>query len=227
MKREGIGIKEIDEMMEGGFPKGSVVGISGPPGVGKSIFALHFLLAGARKGQKGVYVCLEEPRKNIDNMIKGFSFGEEFYDFEKKGLIVIRCFNYSEYEKINLEILEKVYEDKKIQRLVVDSFNCFFDSLECNSEEHFNTNVRKLINSSFQYLREDNLNVLLVLENHESGLMNFDYNIPYLVDGLIKLNYLDIGIIERRIFIPKMRWTSQYKESKGYEITKKGIEVEE
>jgi circadian clock protein KaiC len=227
MKREGIGIKEIDEMMEGGFPQGSVIGISGPPGVGKSIFALHFLLEGARRGQKGVYICLEEPRKNVDNMIKTFSFEKEFYEFEKKGLIVVKCFNYSEYEKINLELLEKVYEDEKIQRLVVDSFNCFFDFLENNLEESFRPSIRKLINSSFAYLRKDNLNVLLILENNENVSINFDYNVPYLVDGMIKLNYLDIGIIERRIFIPKMRWTNQYKESKGYEITKKGIEVEE
>ena len=223
MEREGIGIEKIDGMIEGGFPKGSVVGISGPPGVGKSIFALHFLLEGARKGQKGVYVCLEEPRKNVDNMIGGFSFSDEFYEFEKKGLIVIKCFNYSEYEKISLELLEKVYDDKKIERLVVDSFNCFFDSLERNTVDEINMNVRKLINSSFVYLRKDKLNVLLILEKNENALINFDYNIPYLVDGLIKLDYLDLGIIERRIFIPKMRWTNQYKESKGYEITGEGI----
>ncbi len=227
MKREGIGIKKIDEMVQGGFPKGSVIGISGPPGVGKSIFALHFILEGARSGQKGVYVCLEEPRKNVDNTIKGFSFADEFYEFEKKGLIVIKCFNYSEYEKITLELLEKIYDDKKIERVVVDSFNCFFNSLERNSSEEININVRKLINSSFAYLRKDNLNVLLILEKHENVLINFDYNIPYLVDGMIKLDYLDLGIIERRIFIPKMRWTNQYKESKGYEITKNGIDVEE
>lgn len=227
MKREGIGIEKIDEMVEGGFPKGSVIGISGPPGVGKSIFALHFLLEGARKGQKGVYVCLEEPRKNVDNMVKGFSFADEFYEFEKKGLIVVRCFNYSEYEKISLELLRKVYDDKKIERVVVDSFNCFFDSLERNNVAELNMNVRKLINSSFAFLRKDNLNVLLVLEKHENTLINFDYNIPYLVDGMIKLDYLDLGIIERRLFIPKMRWTNQYKESRGYEITKRGIEVEE
>ena len=54
LKRESVGIKEIDDMIEGGLPKGSILGLSGPPGVGKSIFALHFLLEGARKGQKCV-----------------------------------------------------------------------------------------------------------------------------------------------------------------------------
>ncbi len=224
MERESVGIKEVDHMLEGGLPSGSVIGLSGPPGVGKSIFALHFLLEGARKGQKGVYVCLEEPRQNIDHMVNGFSFAKEFYGFEKKGLIVIRCFNYSEYEKINFDLLEKIQEDKKIKRVIIDSFNCFFDSLEGDVSE-IGLNVRKLINRSFSYLRREGLNVLLVLEKKESSLINFDYNIPYLVDGMIKLDYLDLGVIERRIFIPKMRWTNQYKESKGYEIGKKGIEM--
>jgi KaiC/GvpD/RAD55 family RecA-like ATPase len=223
MERISAGIKGIDEMIQGGLPKGSVVGISGPPGVGKSIFALHFILEGARNGEKGVYISLEEPRSNIDKMIKGFSFSKEFYDLEEKGLIVIRCFNYSEYEKISLDLLEKVQEDKKIKRLVIDSFNCFFDSLESNSLEEIHFNVRRMINSSFSYLRKNNLNVLLVLEKHENSLLNFDYNIPYLVDGLVRLDYLDLGIVERRLFIPKMRWTNQYKESRGYEISSEGI----
>lgn len=52
MEREKIGIKAIDGMVEGGIPRGSIIGISGPPGVGKSIFNLHFILTGAKKGQK-------------------------------------------------------------------------------------------------------------------------------------------------------------------------------
>jgi len=84
--REGTGIKEVDSMVQGGFPNGSIVGLSGPPGVGKSIFSLHFILEGARRGQKCVYINLEEPRKNIDNMIGEFDFAEEFFELEKKGL---------------------------------------------------------------------------------------------------------------------------------------------
>ncbi len=52
-----------------------------------------------------------------------------------------------------------------------------------------------------------------------------DYNIPYLVDGIIRLDFLEFGTLERRIFIPKMRWTSQHKDSKMYDIGKKGITI--
>jgi KaiC/GvpD/RAD55 family RecA-like ATPase len=225
MERENIGVSEIDSMIQGGLPKGSVVGLSGPPGVGKSIMSLHFLLEGARKGQKCVYVNLEEPRNNINNLINQFEFSKEFKDFEKKGLIVVKCFTYQEYEKITLDLLEKVRESQKVGRLIIDSFNCFFSSIDNPASPYSDINVRKLITSSFFKLRKRGLTVLLILEKQDDSGKTFDYHIPYFLDGMIKLDFLDLGTIERRVFIPKMRWTNQYKESKPYEIGKKGIEM--
>jgi KaiC/GvpD/RAD55 family RecA-like ATPase len=225
MERESIGIKEINEMVQGGLPRGSIIGLSGPPGVGKSIFSLHFLLEGARKGQKSVYINLEEPRSNIDNMINEFDFAEEFLEFEEKGLIVVKCYSYPEYEKIHMDLIQKIKEDDRIKRLVIDSFNCFFSSIDNAHSIPVEINVRKLINSSFYQLRQRDLTVLLVLEKYDNYRVSFDYNIPYLLDGIIKLDFLDLGVIERRIFIPKMRWTQQYKESKSYDIGKNGIEM--
>ena len=229
--RESSGIKEIDSMIDGGFPKGSVIGLSGPPGVGKSIFSLHFILEGARKGETSIYINLEEPRRNIENMISQFDFAEEFFALEKKGLIITKCFDYPEYEKIHEELLLRIKNDKKIKRLVIDSFNCFFRSLDVPTESQKNVNVKKMINESFYHMRRNSLTTMLILEKSNEGnnfdANTFDYNIPYLVDGTIKLDFLDFGTIERTVFIPKMRWTNQYKESKSYNISNSGIIIEE
>jgi KaiC/GvpD/RAD55 family RecA-like ATPase len=225
MQREETGIKGVDKMIQGGLPSGSIIGLSGPPGVGKSIFSLHFLLEGARKGQKCVYINLEEPKSNIDNMIKEFDFADEFFGYEKKGLIVIRCFDYPEYEKVHAELFRKIHEDTKIKRLVIDSFNCFFSSIDNPHSMSVEINVRKMINDTFFKLRRAGLTTLLVLERDTNSESAFDYNIPYLVDGIIKLDFLDLGTIERRIFVPKMRWTNQFKENKSYSIGKRGIAV--
>jgi KaiC/GvpD/RAD55 family RecA-like ATPase len=225
MEREEIGIKGFDNMLQGGIPKGSIIGISGPPGVGKSIFNLHFLLSGAKKGQKCVYISLEEPRENIDKMINQFSFAKQFYNYEKQGKIVIKCFTYPEDEKIYSELFQKIREDDDIRRLVVDSFNCFFtatfnpETLNVSNE----VNIRRMINHAFSMLRKKNLTTTLILEMQLDSRHGFYYNIPYLVDGLVNLDFLELGTIERRIFIPKMRWTNQYKESKAFEIGKKGV----
>ncbi|MBR9706437.1 AAA family ATPase [Candidatus Pacearchaeota archaeon] len=227
MDRVNIGVKEVDEMVEGGLPKGSVIGLSGPPGVGKSIFSLHFLLEGARNGEKCVYINLEEPEENINHMIKQFEFGEEFLKFVEDEKIVIRCFTYPEYEKIYSDLFHKIKEDKNIHRLVIDSFNCFFTSTFNPEALMLNNavNMRRMINHAFSMLRRKGLTSLLILEMELGREGRFGSNIPYLVDGMINLDFLEMGIIERRIFIPKMRWTNQYKESKGYEIGRKGITI--
>ena len=220
IKREPIGIPNIDNMINGGLPKGSVTGISGPPGVGKSIFSLHFILEGARKGQKSVYINLEEPRRNIDNMIHQFNFKKEFEEFERRGLIIIKCFDYNKYEKIHEDLLDKIHDDKNIRRLVIDSFNCFFAS-NYEFESKVDMAIKRMIVEAFYKLRHTKLTTLLTLEDGKES----NFNIPYLVDGMINLDYLDLGTIERRISIPKMRWTDQNKEGKSYEISKDGIKI--
>jgi KaiC/GvpD/RAD55 family RecA-like ATPase len=227
MHREEIGIREVDEMIQGGLPNNSITGLSGPPGVGKSIFILHFLLEGARKGQKCLYINLEEPEENINNMIKEFEFADEFFEFIKQEKIVIRCFTYPEYEKIYTDLFQKIKEDENIKRLVIDSFNVFFGSVSHPESLLIPTevNIRRMVNQCFSMLRRKGLTTILILEMQLGTESGFYYNIPYLVDGIINLDFLELGTIERRIFIPKMRWTNQHKESKSYEINKKGVVV--
>ncbi len=227
IERESLGIKKVDQMIQGGIPKGAVIGLSGPPGVGKSIFTLHFLLEGARKGQKCVYINLEEPQSNINNMISQFEFADEFNKFIKEEKIVIKCFTYSEYEKIYTDLFEKIKEDKKISRVVIDSFNVFFSASVNQDSINFSheINIRKAINHTFSMLRRKGLTTLLTLEMQLDRQPRFYYNLPYLVDGLIDLDYLELGNIERRIFISKMRWTNQFKEGKNFDINKRGIVI--
>ncbi|MCK5630615.1 MAG: ATP-binding protein [Nanoarchaeota archaeon] len=225
--RESTGIRKFDSMLEGGFPKGSVIGLTGPPGIGKSIFNLHFILEGARLNQKCVFISLEEPRSNIDRMIQQFEFADEFYRYEKKKKIIIKCMDYQEYEKAYFSIFNIINKDKKIERLVIDSFNVFFASL-ISVDAGTNSNelaARRMINKSFSLLRRDNLTTLIVLEKLDNHKVHYSYNIPYMVDGIVSMDFLSLGAIERMIFIPKMRWTNQYKESISYDISSKGIKI--
>ena len=57
--RVGTGVPGLDEMLEGGFPAGSLVTLAGRPGTGKTIFASQFLYQGARDVQEpGMYVSM-------------------------------------------------------------------------------------------------------------------------------------------------------------------------
>src|SRR3989338_1154034 len=96
MIRLKTGIPGLDELIEGGFPEGSSILLSGAAGTGKSIFCLQYLYYGAKElGEPGVYITLEEGPHNLwwnmqrfkwdllplerDNLLKIYKFepGEE------------------------------------------------------------------------------------------------------------------------------------------------------
>jgi KaiC/GvpD/RAD55 family RecA-like ATPase len=82
--REPTGIPGFDDLIEGGFPRGSVTLVSGSPGTGKSIFAQHFVHTGASKfKQKVMYISLEQRVSDIYE--QALRFGFDFGALEKQG----------------------------------------------------------------------------------------------------------------------------------------------
>src|SRR5690348_948599 len=83
--RVGTGIPGLDELLEGGFPAGSLITLAGRPGTGKTIFASQFLYQGAREAaEPGMYVSMLEGRKAyLRNLAR---LGLDVAPLEKKGL---------------------------------------------------------------------------------------------------------------------------------------------
>ncbi len=63
--RISTGVKELDEALEGGIPKGSWVAVTGEPGTGKSILCMHFAWAGLEAGDPVVYVTTEAEFRDV------------------------------------------------------------------------------------------------------------------------------------------------------------------
>jgi circadian clock protein KaiC len=58
--REGFGIAELDAMMMGGVPAGSITMLLGASGTGKTTLMLQFLTAGADAGETGLFFGMYE-----------------------------------------------------------------------------------------------------------------------------------------------------------------------
>ena len=59
--RVAMGIPGFDELIEGGFPKGRNIILTGPAGSGKTTFSLQFLYNGITLfGENGPFITLEE-----------------------------------------------------------------------------------------------------------------------------------------------------------------------
>ncbi|MDP7081093.1 MAG: gas vesicle protein GvpD [Candidatus Undinarchaeales archaeon] len=219
MKRCNTGIKNLDAMVGGGFPCGSIIGIAGPPGTGKTNLSLQFLMEGAKKGEKGYYITLQEPVSNLEKAYASMSWGKEFETLRKKGKIVLKHLPYADFEGNLDAIVDEVLADTKAHRIVIDSLDGLIEFMKERKR-----GVRAVLDPLFVRLRRDDLTTVVVLEGSgENGPSSVE---KFLVDGVVSLDLLSWGELERRVFIPKMRWTAQYESSVGYKITNKGIEVD-
>lgn len=77
-ERVPTGIPGLDPLLEGGFPKGRSILVTGEPGTGKTILALQFLAEGLARGEKAVYVAADE--SPVDILEQAASIG---WDLEK------------------------------------------------------------------------------------------------------------------------------------------------
>ncbi|MGZ8398503.1 MAG: ATPase domain-containing protein [Gemmatimonadales bacterium] len=59
------GVPGLDSVMGGGYPSQNMFLVEGDPGTGKTTLALQFLLDGARRGEKCLYVTLSESAEEL------------------------------------------------------------------------------------------------------------------------------------------------------------------
>ena len=63
--KASTGIEGLDDILGGGWARERLYLIEGSPGTGKTTLALQFLLAGAAKGEKGLYITLSETEPEL------------------------------------------------------------------------------------------------------------------------------------------------------------------
>jgi circadian clock protein KaiC len=67
--RLSTGVEGLDAVLEGGLTRDRVYLLEGSPGAGKTTFALRLLLAGAERGEKGLYITLSESAKELSDVV--------------------------------------------------------------------------------------------------------------------------------------------------------------
>jgi len=128
MDRVPTGIKGFDELIEGGLPKGSNTLITGMPGTGKTIFGLHYLYNGAKKGENGVYVTLDTNFQKLK--LQAMQFGWDFDELEKQGKV---AFVSAPLTKTKFDLFGKINDAKELinaKRLIFDNLATFAINLD-------------------------------------------------------------------------------------------------
>jgi len=88
LKKARSGITGFDEITGGGLPRGRTTLLLGGPGSGKTVFALQYLINGARNnGEPGIFVAFEETSERI--MANAESFDWKLAQLQQKKLLFI------------------------------------------------------------------------------------------------------------------------------------------
>jgi circadian clock protein KaiC len=64
-RNAATGIPGLDDILAGGLSRGHLFLLEGQPGTGKTTMALRFLMEGAARGERGLYVTLSETEREL------------------------------------------------------------------------------------------------------------------------------------------------------------------
>jgi circadian clock protein KaiC len=74
------GVEGMDHILGGGLPANRLYLVEGDPGVGKTTFALQFLLQGTREGEKGLYITLSETKEELQAVARSHGWSLEGFE---------------------------------------------------------------------------------------------------------------------------------------------------
>jgi circadian clock protein KaiC len=230
VERCRTGIEGLDNILDGGVPRGNTVLISGSCGTGKTTLSLEFLVRGAIGGERCLFLSVTEASHKILQNLATF----EFFDPStvKDGRLVFVDVPVL-YEKLGLSKQEMTPEDidllvtaivrlaseLKVQRLVLDSITsvCF----RIRHEEK----IRDLILKLGKALSDIQCTSILVSEIGPSENRYSLYGVEEAIaDGVILLgNVQRRGDLLRTLKIIKMRGTTHSRAQYVIDLTPLGI----
>ncbi len=239
-KRIKSGISGLDKLMEGGYPKDSVILVSGGPGTGKTIFGLQFIYYGAKNNEPGVYISFEQEPEQLKNSVKRFNM--DFDKLEKEGkVIILRIKDARDITEI-LKVIKNSIKKIKAKRLVIDSISSmeiFASTFKSMARDlplgvigkgiRFlpppEAIVKRLMYKIIDYFKELDVTTLLISESRDTQYSRYGVS-EFICDGIVKLEAEAMGDkLQRNILIVKMRETKIDGTRHSIDITKKGIEL--
>lgn len=216
------GIPGLDELLQGGIPKGNLCLLSGACGTGKTIFGLQFAYNGAVKyNENTVYVTLEETPDRLMSLMK--KFGWNIHPLVKERKISFIHPEVYDFEKLKRMIGDEI-EKIKANRLVVDSFTLINAYMKSEFE------ARRALVHLDREIKKFNCTSLAVSDVKEaSQIFSITGYEEFIVDGVIVLKLTpaskERGAHMRSIFVRKMRGTEHSINEVPMKFHKDGLRV--
>ncbi len=223
MEKVKTGIKGLDSVLHGGVPKGEATYVIGNAGSGKTMLSLHFLHAGAMKGEQGLMVSFEEKQKDLladyedmdldlENLVESGHLTMDYVFFEEN--------TFTESEHFSLDglmlRLEYLLDKTGARRIVLDSFKALFDRF--GGPVNFRLELSRLI----KWLKGRGITTMIT-GGQSKGALGVE---AYVADCVILLDQRVVGQLStRRLRVHKFRGTSHETDEFPFTLSSAGFVV--
>ena len=221
------GIPGLDDVLEGGLPRGRVILVEGHPGSGKTTLGLQFLLEGAARGERCLHVTLGESLEELHEVAAshGWSLeGIETLELTAEQTSLNPASSYTVFDPAEVELDETLgqvlaaVERSAPDRVVIDSLSEFRLLAESPLRYRHQTLALK------HFLSGRGCTVLL-LDDRTSGAGDLDLH--SITHGVISLEQLapEYGGARRRMRVIKLRAQSYRGGWHDFTLERSGVIV--
>jgi circadian clock protein KaiC len=227
LQKEQTGVPGFDEITGGGLPAGRPTLVCGSAGAGKTLFAMEFLVRGAKMfDEPGVFMSFEETDAELATNVASLGFDLRQLIADKKLLLDYVFIERSEIEETGDYDLEGLFLrlDHAInqigaRRVVLDTLEALFSGLP--NEGIIRAELRRL----FRWLKEKGVTAVITCERGEGTLTRYGLE-EYVADCVILLDHrVENQISTRRVRIVKYRGTSHGTNEYPFFIDEQGFSV--
>ncbi len=216
-ERVRVGIPGFDDrLLPGGLPSGSTTLLSGDPGVGKTVTALHFLLNGAAQGETGLYITFQESPYQLMNIADNFNLSPAAY--QEQG-----TFQLTYTSPVELDVDRHAYamletiKRTGARRVVIDSISDLQAATYRGHGRFF-----EFMYTLVQWFKEYDITAMLTTEMGSifaSELTLTGRGISHIADNILLLRYAEIGgEIRRALTMLSVRGSDHSKQVFEYLI---------
>jgi circadian clock protein KaiC len=214
------GISGLDELMDGGPKVTDATLVTGPSGVGKTIFALRWITQALEQGENCLFVTFQDTPGQLTSMAA--SFGWDIEEAQATGRLAI---SYVPMGALDLDFLANAVRSElaehTVSRVVLDSLAELVYA--ARESERFPAFMRSLIG----LIRAGGSSSLVTSET--AGRENFVRpldGLMFLFDNVIDLRYIEEGSqISRALNVVKMRNSRHETTLTSFAITDQGVTI--
>jgi len=228
LEKTPTGITGLDEITEGGIPKGRPTLICGQAGCGKTLMSLEFIVRGAMEfNEPGVFMAFEEKASELAVNVASLGFDLEKLQADKKLRIDYVHIDRAEIEETGEYNLEGLFirlgyaiDAVNAKRVVLDTLENLFSGL--SNQAILRAELRRL----FQWLKEKGVTAVITGERGDGKSLTRQGLEEYVSDCVILLDHRVINQIStRRLRIIKYRGSIHGTNEYPFLIDEEGISV--